>query len=225
MWRIVKADWRVLSLIVLGGWAMAFLIIGLIYRGLADDCCLNDPQKRLYVLKYFLITLAYGQSAAVLWAQSGGHHIYRRHKLLATLPLSQRELNLVLFLTGAVLLAAGAPAWIAVFYSWKSLELSFEPWFAVVTLLGIVGFILLSTRNLFPRVLIPIIFPFIFIPGTENLLRVPLEFMTTPEASIICVVATVLFGLWVVKRPTPSWAPGWGRPSGLRIPLWRSRRV
>lgn len=221
MWRIVKADWRVLSLIVLGGWAMAFLIIGIVYHGFADECCLNDLQKRPYVLKYFLITLAYGQSAAVLWVQSGGRHIYRRHKLLATLPLSKRQLNLVLYLTGAVLLAAGAPAWVTVFFAWKSLNLSFEPWFAVFTLLAIISFVLLSIRNLFPRVLIPVVFPFIFIPGTEKLLRVPLESMTSPQASMILGVVTAIFGWWVVNRPTPSWAPGWARPAGSRFPLRR----
>lgn len=224
MWRIVKADWRMLSMIVLGGWAMASLIIGIVYSVLADECCLDDPEQRLSVLKYLLIALAYGQSAAVIWAQSGGHHIYRRHKLLATLPLSQRELNLVIYLTGAVLLAAGAPAWVAVYYGWKSLQLPFEWWMAVFALLGTVGFIVLSTRNIFPRVLIPVIFPAIWFPGAENVVRVPLELMTKPEASLVLGAATLVFGWWAVKRPTPNWAPGWGWEPGRRFALRRSGR-
>jgi hypothetical protein len=216
MWRIIIADWRRLLWILLGGWAMALVLLLVIWRSFGRECCLGEPDRWLFVLKVSLVALAYGQAAAVLWPQLGGNAIYHRQRLLATLPLSQLELNLVHYLTGAVFLAGGLPFWVATFYIWRSFGLAIEPWLAVFTMLVIIDFLLLSMRNLFPRVLIPLFFPFILIPGAEHLLRVPLEIMTTPAASIILGIATLLFAWWVARQPTPFWTPGWGDRSRSR---------
>lgn len=222
MWRIITADWRRFLWMLLGGWAIALLIVLLIYRDFNNSCCYDDPGRRLFFLRMLWIALAYGQSPAVLWAQLGGNHIYYRQKLLATLPLSQPGLNLVHYATGALLLAGGLPAWAAVFYVWNQFEIPVDPWFVVCVLLGVVNFLLLSMRNLFPRVLIPLVFPFIFIPGSETALRLPLELMTKPLVTLVLFVATVWYGWWVARQPTPHWAPGWGGRDAS--PLWHKRR-
>ena len=90
-------------------WAMGLLIVLVIARALGKECCLDDPERGPFLLKIWLYAIAYSQSSAVLWAQLGGNSIYHRQKLLATLPLSQLELNLVHYLTGTVLLAGGLP--------------------------------------------------------------------------------------------------------------------
>jgi hypothetical protein len=221
MWWIIFADWRRFLWTLLGGWAMALTLLLVIARAFGRECCLDNPERAVFVLKVSLIALAYGHSAAVLWAQLAGNNIYHRQKLLATLPISQVELNMVHYLTGAVFLAAGTPLWIMTFYIWRSYGLAIEPWLAVFTLLGVVAFLLLSMRNLFPRVLIPIFFVVVLIPGVERFIRMPLEIMTRPAASIIMAIATVFFGWWVAKRPTPRWAPGWGGRS--RSKRWRHR--
>lgn len=195
---------------------MAITLLLFTAHGFGKECCLDSPERSSFVLKIFVIVIAYGQSAAILWAQLAGHNIYHRQRLLATLPLSQFKLNMVHYLTGAVFLVAGTPLWIITLYVWRSFDLPIEPWLLVFTFLGIVAFLLLSMRNLFPRVLIPVAFVFIIIPGAEHYIRVPLEIMTTPAASIIMAVATLLFGWWVAKLPTPRWAPGWGGSSRSR---------
>jgi hypothetical protein len=216
MWRIIIADWRRLLWIQLGGWAIGLLIVLVIAKALGKECCLDAPDRWPFILKISLYAIAYSQSSAVLWAQLGGNNIYHRQKLLATLPFSQLELNLVHYLTGAVLLACGLPICVAMVYIWRSFALPIEPWLVVFTFLAIVDFLLLSMRNLFPRVLIPLVFAFLIVPDLEKWLRVPLEIMTTPLASLILGVATVLFGWWVAKQPTPHWAPGWGGRSRSR---------
>jgi hypothetical protein len=210
MWRIVLADWRRLLLIQLGGWTMGFLVVILIAQSLGRECCLDDVERRPFLLKMFLFAVTYGQSSAVLWAQINGTNIYHRQKLLATLPLSQRQLNLVHYLTAALFLAGGVPVWLVVMHVWHSLGVPFEFWLASSSLLATGSFLLLSMRNLFPRVLIPFIFPFLIVPGLEWWLRLPLEIMTTPFASLVLGIVTALFGWWVLDRPTPHWAPGWG---------------
>lgn len=210
MWRIIIADWRRHLGVLLGGWGMALTLLLVIAHSFSKECCLHEPERSLFVLKISLIAIAYSQSAAVLWAQLAGHNIYYRQRLLATLPLSQLELNLVHYLTGALFMAAGIPFLAMTLYLWHHYGLTVEPWLAVFTMLGVIAFIFLSMRNLFPRVVIPILFVVVIIPGAERLIRVPLEVITTPVPSVVMAIATALLGWWAARRPTPDWAPGWG---------------
>ncbi len=209
MWRIILADWRRFALILLSGWAAAIFIVLLVYRGFANDCCFDDPAKRLMILRVTLVALVYSQTPAVLWAQYSGNHIYYRQRLIAALPLSQQQLNLTHYLTGLILLAGGTLTWIVIHYVWASFGLSLEPWLAVFSLLVTVDFLLLSMRNLFPRVLIPMLVPIlIMIPGTEKYTGGLLETAAKWPLSLLIGVFTLFFAWWVAKRPTPEWAPG-----------------
>jgi hypothetical protein len=210
MWSIIRADWRRFAYLLLGGWAMFAVVFVFAYEGLTQDCCPAAAKPGLYILKILLFLLAYAQSPAVLWAQLGGNHIYFRQKLLATLPMSRTRLNLVHYATGGVLLAGGLPPMLATYLFWRHVGIPFEPWMAVSTLLAVAFFLVLSMRNLFPRVLIPLFFALIIIPGTENFLAFPLELMTERAVAPGLAIITFLFAAWAIRRPTPHWAPEMG---------------
>ena len=79
-------------------------------------------------------------------------------------------------------------------------EANLPTWFASVL------FLLIGMRNLFPRVLIPVLVPLITIPGSERLLSAPLEWITWPSTSLILGVFTFLLGWWALRQPPPHWA-------------------
>ena len=79
-------------------------------------------------------------------------------------------------------------------------------WLPVFTLLANLFFLLLSMRNFFPRVVLPVLPILLLFPWAEGILRHPMEMIMSPWASVAMVSAAALAGLWVFRLPPPRWA-------------------
>lgn len=206
MLSIIAADWRrLLGLQVLGliFWA---LIIGLSYWAFSSDCCPGEPERALFNLKILMLVLAYGQAPLVIWLQLRGRGMYRHHRILQTLPLSSLRLNLINLAIGGLYIGCGIATWVAAAFVWKRFGIQFHVWAAVFTGLMLFGYIFVSMRNIFPRVLLPVLFPLIVVPKSELILRPALEFVCTPLASLFALAAAVLLGWWALPKVPPRWS-------------------
>lgn len=206
MLSIVMSDWRRFGKFQLAGLSMWVMILLLVYRELDVFCCPDAPERSFFNLKIFLILIAYGQSPLVLWLQLQKHGLYCRHRMLEPLPFSALRLNLAHLFTAVVFLLLGLIPWYVTIAVWRKFGLPVNPWVLVFVALSIVCFFFISMRNVFPRVLIPILFPVIIVPGVEKVIAPLLEFTATPAASAIAAVCAAVLGWWVLRKAPPRWA-------------------
>jgi hypothetical protein len=180
MLRIALAELRRLLLYFPFGFAIWFVIMLVIYRELAQECIdCTDPARQLQLTKLLFMTLIYGLGPAVGWAQGGQYGAplatSATQKLTETLPLSLIELNLTRLLTGVAFMVPAALTWVATFAFWRYFGYPLHLWVGAFALLTMIAFQLLCLRGKVLRYLLPFLFPVLFIPRSEQVLRFAFE--------------------------------------------------
>jgi hypothetical protein len=206
MFHIIVADWRRFAWIHAVGWLLWIIVLLLSHSYLPEAHCPEGCPSDVMSTKLLFVSLLFGQTPLVLWVQLQGRGCYSHQRITDILPLSLYRLNLTRVLTGVLFLLVGAIPWTVTLLSWRRLGAPVEVWVPIFTALAMAWFLLFGLRNLFPRVLIPLLVPLVTIPGSERLLSAPLEWITWPATSLALGIVTVLLGAWVLRQPPPAWA-------------------
>jgi hypothetical protein len=207
MWRIALAEWRTHRWVHLFGPAVGALILGLIYREFSRyRCCLGEPEMQPFVVKQLFMSLVYCQIALVMWAQHGLYGRRTQQRLTDALPFSLTELNLVRILTGTLFVAVGLVNWIMVFVLWRMLDQAIPASALIFATLVLFLYLLICMRFFLMRYLLPILFPFLWVPELARFVDLLLPWVISPWGSTGLGIVTLLFGWRVVRQPPPRWA-------------------
>jgi hypothetical protein len=206
MWRIALTEWRNYWGFNFIGPAFSLALVGICYRDFSLHSCCPGPERDLHVTKILFMVLVYCQTSMAVWAQNGFYGPRTRQKLTDTLPLSQRELNLSRVFTGLLFLPIGLISYLPVFALWRHFDQPIPVWVPVFATLFAVAFILVCMRRLALRYVLPGLFPFMFIPGSEKIVWPLLEGALSPWGSLLLAMVLLFLGWHFVGQPPPRWA-------------------
>lgn len=207
MWRILLADWRRTATIQGISWAVLLIILSLIRREYANECCPELAATVLRETKWLFLCLLYAQMSLVWWTQVdgiGGFYSYQR--IVDPLPLSVRQLNRIRLAQAGLYFVMGAVAWIPVLALWRHYGRPVSPWMVALSGLLAICFLLWGMRNRFPRVFVPFLVPILFVPSTEQWVRTPLQWATQPWPTILLTVVALVFAIRGLGQTPPRWA-------------------
>jgi len=203
VFRVVHADWRRLLWVCLLGWTGVALALALTWVDLAKSLDQGEPLGPARVAKH-LSPLYLGQMPLMVWTAAFMYGETSRQRLIDSLPLSLRELNLSRILPGAVLLAVGMIPWLIAFVVWRRFDAAFSPWLLLFAGLFFVSYLFLSMRHILVRALPHLLIVILW--GAEILLGLSLKLGPIPWACGLLAVLAILYGWRAVTQPPPPWA-------------------
>ena len=202
MWRLVLVDWRRLLAICAAGALLWGIVLSMIVRDFRACCPDGAPVQ---ATKLLFVCLVYGQFPLILWLQIAARGAYLRQRITDVLPLSVRQLNVLRLTIALLLFLAGLVLWELTVLVWLWFRQPIAIWLFPATALLVAAFTLLSLRNLFPRVAIGVLLPLVVVPGAEQVLRIPLQWLSTPWPTLALLALVIPWSVYVIRRSPPRW--------------------
>ncbi|MEN8007338.1 MAG: hypothetical protein ABFS42_10010 [Candidatus Krumholzibacteriota bacterium] len=199
--RLAAADRRRIGLYLLGGWAMFALIFIIAMNDLGCASCPEETVDRFLGMKVLHFCLLYAMAPWVIFILG----VHQNTGVMVNLPLSRRQINQSLLLSGGILFLCCLPAWAFLVWQLPINGIPIHPWMFVFSAFGLLLYQLYGMLvNVFWRAAVPGIFPFlIFPPHSHETFKEVFETMTTPWPSVILLVLVLLAIPRVLARPLP----------------------
>jgi hypothetical protein len=204
MKKIITSEFRQLlsaQLVSLGtGAALFAVILG------AGRLLPTDARPAGVKVNYVMSMLICAAPILLAWVESWRGERESRLRLLQTLPLSQRRLNMARLLASLIALWPAMLVWIPLWALLASIYEDVSGWLAVWVCLLLVDLLLLAMRWRGAVVAVYLltalaIVPLYFLPLFELLVIVPAIWLVPPWASLALALQTAALGWWVIGPP------------------------